>query len=124
MKDETQSETQDSKAGEAEAARADLRASYERERWLRDRFDQERAENLLLLRYLSAERESGLMRFWRWLIDDLRHDRCLECASMCADTPLDCTERPVPPDNRPGLLGRFKLWSATFADRFQNKSGT
>ena len=124
MSDETQTENQDCKPFAPEAAAEHLRASYERESWLRDRFDRERAENLLLLRYLSVEREAGLMRFWRWLIDDLGTERRLERTAMCTETPVHCTERPTQPDNRPGLGERFKLWSEKFADRFQNKSRT
>jgi len=124
MDDETQREKQDGKPCEPDVARDELRASHEREIWLRDRFDRERAENLLLLRYLSAQRESGLMRFWRWLIDDLRDERRLDCMAMCIDQPVHCTEPPKPPDNRPRLLDRLILWSANFFDRFRKKSRT
>lgn len=114
MDDETQRENEDGKPREPDEARETLRTSHEREIWLRDRFDRERAENLLLLRYLSVEREAGLMRFWRWLIDDLRDERRLERTAMCVDKTMDGDDRPPPPDNRPGLVNRFRLWSANF----------
>jgi hypothetical protein len=52
-------------------------AALERERWLRDQLERAQQRNAA-----PAERgvvlhpsESGLSRFWRWLIDDLRSER-------------------------------------------------
>ena len=52
-------------------------AVIERERWLRTRFEREHEVALAMMRLLIAgfSRESRAMRFWRWLIDDLRSER-------------------------------------------------
>jgi hypothetical protein len=55
------------------------RAESERERWFRERFDREHEVLLSLTRLLISglDTESRAMRFWRWLIDDLRSERRL-----------------------------------------------
>jgi hypothetical protein len=55
----------------------ELQASLARERWLRDHFEQEHQIIMALLRLLVAGLgdDSRPMRFWRWLIDDLRSER-------------------------------------------------
>jgi hypothetical protein len=64
----------------AAAAVASIRpeevAALERERWLRQRFEREHQVTLATLELLigGAARESGPMRFWRWLIDDFRSE--------------------------------------------------
>jgi hypothetical protein len=52
-------------------------AESERERWLRGRFEREHEFTLALMRLLleGLSSESRAMRFWRWLIDDLRSER-------------------------------------------------
>lgn len=122
MDDETQRENEDGKTREQDETREKLRASHEREIWLRDRFDRERAENLLFLRYLSAQRESGMMRFWRWLIDDLRHERRLDRMAVCPEQPA-YHDDPPQSGGRLGFVDRIKSWSARFAGRIKNKSG-
>jgi hypothetical protein len=49
----------------------------ERERWLRERFEREHEVLLALTRLIIAGlgTESRAMRFWRWLIDDMRSER-------------------------------------------------
>ena len=118
MNDATQKESKDLEPRVTEAAREDLNAAHERERWLRDHLDRERAENLLLLRYLSVQREPALMRFWRWLIDDLRSERPVARAAAHAEAPASS------PVHRPGMAERFKRWSENLADRFQKKGET
>lgn len=52
-------------------------AESERERWLRSRFEREHEFTLALMRLLLEGLSGGsrAMRFWRWLIDDLRSER-------------------------------------------------
>jgi hypothetical protein len=54
-------------------------AALERERWFRDRFEKEHQVTLAMMRLLVAgvRNEGPLMRFWRWMIDDLRSERRL-----------------------------------------------
>jgi hypothetical protein len=58
---------------------AEPRGESEPERWLRSRFEREHEFTLALMRLLleGLSRESRGMRFWRWLIDDLRSERRL-----------------------------------------------
>jgi hypothetical protein len=67
-----------SSAEPAAAARQD-EAALERERWLRDRFEKEHQVTLAMMRLLVAgvRKEGQCMRFWRWLIDDLRSEQRL-----------------------------------------------
>ena len=58
--------------------RADDRdAALERERWLREQIDKERMLLLLFGRHVvrALAHEPPILRFWRWLIDDLRSER-------------------------------------------------
>jgi hypothetical protein len=52
-------------------------AALERERWLRDQLEraQQRAAAPAERGVVLHPSESGLTRFWRWLIDDLRSER-------------------------------------------------
>jgi hypothetical protein len=63
----------------AESSVAQDEATLERERWLRDRFEKEHQVTLAMMRLLVAGvgKEGQCMRFWRWLIDDLRSERRL-----------------------------------------------
>lgn len=63
----------------AESSVAQDEATLERERWLRDRFEKEHQVTLAMMRLLVAgvRKEGQCMRFWRWLIDDLRSERRL-----------------------------------------------
>jgi hypothetical protein len=60
----------------AERVQQEETAALERERWLRQRFEREHQVTLATLELLigGAARESGPMRFWRWLIDDFRSE--------------------------------------------------
>jgi hypothetical protein len=66
-------------SGAAALAVARDEAALERERWLRDRFEKEHQVTLAMMRLLVAgvRKEGQCMRFWRWLIDDLRSERRL-----------------------------------------------
>ncbi len=66
-------------SGQAASAVARDEAALERERWLRDRFEKEHQVTLAMMRLLVAgvRKEGQCMRFWRWLIDDLRSERRL-----------------------------------------------
>jgi hypothetical protein len=68
-----------SASGEPVSAVAQDEATLERERWLRDRFEKEHQVTLAMMRLLVAgvRKEGQCMRFWRWLIDDLRSERRL-----------------------------------------------
>ena len=63
----------------AESSVAQDKATLERERWLRDRFEKEHQVTLAMMRLLVAgvRKEGQCMRFWRWLIDDFRSERRL-----------------------------------------------
>jgi hypothetical protein len=66
------------------AAACEPDAALERERWLRRQIDRDR-ELLVwlgrgLLQLLAPE--SALLRFWRWLIDDLRSERRQQAALL------------------------------------------
>ena len=52
-------------------------AALERERWLREQIDKERMLLLLFGRHVvrALAHEAPILRFWRWLIDDLRSER-------------------------------------------------
>lgn len=116
MKEGTRSEENDCDCKPC-APEEDLRAYRERERWLRDRLDRERTENLLLLRYLSARRESGPMRFWRWLIGDTGPEEGFENTAGCSCR----TEQPPLSGKQDRLKKQIRLWLAHFANRFRNK---
>jgi hypothetical protein len=69
-------------AESAPAARPEPRqdggdAVLERERWLREQIDKERMLLLLFGRHVvrALAHEPPILRFWRWLIDDLRSER-------------------------------------------------
>ena len=69
-------------AASAPAANPELRAddrdaALERERWLREQVDKERMLLLLFGRHVvrALAHEPPILRFWRWLIDDLRSER-------------------------------------------------
>jgi len=51
----------------------------QRERWLREQFEKEHQVMLAMMRLLvnGVSGEGRAMRFWRWLIDDLRSERRL-----------------------------------------------
>jgi len=51
----------------------------QRERWLREQFEKEHQVMLAMMRLLvnGVRGEGRAMRFWRWLIDDLRSERRL-----------------------------------------------
>jgi hypothetical protein len=61
------------------SASANGLAALERERWFRDRFEKEHQVTLAMMRLLVAgvRNEGQCMRFWRWMIDDLRSERRL-----------------------------------------------
>jgi hypothetical protein len=75
-------------------------AALERERWLRDRFEREHQITLAMMRMLLAgvRSEAPGMRFWRWLIDDLRSERRL----------LEAPDGEGSTDGM--LLARLRLW--------------
>ena len=116
MEDETRREDHDCKP----FAKEDLLTFQERERWLRDNLDRERAENLLLLRYLSAQRESDLMRFWRWLIGDVGSRQCGGML-MCSGKGPYCVEQPPTPARWTRLKEQLVFWLAQLSNRFRNK---
>src|SRR5882672_6667477 len=62
----------------------DRDAALERERWLRDQIDKERMLLLLFGRHVvrALAHEPPLLRFWRWLIDDLRSARREEAEQL------------------------------------------
>ena len=65
--------------------RADDRdAALERERWLREQVDKERMLLLLFGRHVvrALAHEAPILRFWRWLIDDLRSERREEAEQL------------------------------------------
>jgi hypothetical protein len=66
-------------SGRDAAAAAKDEVALERERWFRNRFEKEHQVTLAMMRLLVAGvRDDGqCMRFWRWLIDDLRSERRL-----------------------------------------------
>jgi len=79
---------------------AALQASIERERWLQRRFEAEHRVLVTLMRLLltGLGTESRAMRFWRWLIDDLRSER-----RMIADATRAT-------DQEGALLSRVNSW--------------
>jgi hypothetical protein len=62
----------------------DREAALERERWLRDQVDKERMLLLLFGRHVvhALAHEPPILRFWRWLIDDLRSARREEAEQL------------------------------------------
>jgi len=76
-------------AASAPAANPGLRAddrdaALERERWLREQVDKERMLLLLFGRHVvrALAHEAPILRFWRWLIDDLRSERREEAEQL------------------------------------------
>jgi hypothetical protein len=61
-------------AANPESRPDDRAAALERERWLREQIDKERMLLLLFGRHVvrALAHEAPILRFWRWLIDDLR----------------------------------------------------
>ena len=74
-------------------------AALERERWLRDQVDKERMLLLLFGRHVvhALAHEPPVLRFWRWLIDDLRSGRREEAALLAGA-------------HEPGGLTRLAVW--------------
>ena len=74
-------------------------AALERERWLRDQIDKERMLLLLFGRHVvhALAHEPPILRFWRWLIDDLRSGRREEAALLAGV-------------EEPGGLTRLAVW--------------
>jgi len=66
------------------AAAGASEAALERERWLRRQIDRDRELLVSLGRGLlhALEPESPALRFWRWLIDDLRSERREQAAVL------------------------------------------
>jgi len=66
-------------------------AALERERWLRAQFEREHQVTMSVMRILlgSVRDESRPMRFWRWLIDDIRSERRRQEALYRTDGQVD-----------------------------------
>jgi len=66
--------TESAPAAKPEPRPDDRDAALERERWLREQIDKERMLLLLFGRHVvrALAHEAPVLRFWRWLIDDLR----------------------------------------------------
>jgi hypothetical protein len=77
----------------------DEREALERERWLRDQIDKERMLLLLFGRHVvhALAHEPAILRFWRWLIDDLRSARREEAEQLTGRRPA-------------GSLARLGIW--------------
>jgi len=86
--------------------------TLERERWLREQIDKERELRTELARGLvgALAHEPSLLRFWRWLIDDLRSER-REQAALLEDRYEE------------GLLTRAWAWSRSRGKR-RRRGGT
>jgi hypothetical protein len=69
----------------------DAEAALERERWLRAQYEREHQVTMSVMRILlgSVRDESRPMRFWRWLIDDIRSDHRRQEALYRTDGQVD-----------------------------------
>jgi hypothetical protein len=83
----------------AATAAEDPNAALERERWLRDQIDKERMLLLLFGKHVvhALAHEPPILRFWRWLIDDLRSARREEAELLSGR-------------REAGALGRLTIW--------------
>lgn len=70
-------DTASSEAAPSQRLAAEMDAALERERWLRAQYEREHQVSLSVMRVLlgNVHDESRLMRFWRWLIDDIRSEK-------------------------------------------------
>ncbi|MGA0562946.1 hypothetical protein ACO2RV_10885 [Ancylobacter sp. VNQ12] len=80
-----------SSPGAPERPLTEAEAALERERWLRAQYEREHQVTMSVMRILlgSARDESRPMRFWRWLIDDIRSDRRRQEALYRTDGQVD-----------------------------------
>ncbi|MDF2619500.1 MAG: hypothetical protein K0S00_2159 [Xanthobacteraceae bacterium] len=78
-------------AEEPARATSEAEAALERERWLRAQFEREHRVTMSVMRILlgSIHEESRRMRFWRWLIDDLRSEHRRQEALYGTDERID-----------------------------------
>lgn len=75
----------------AEPPVSEAEAALERERWLRAQFEREHQVTMSVMRILlgSVRDQSRGMRFWRWLIDDLRSEQRRQQALYRTDGQID-----------------------------------